>query len=159
MNEGDVAAAEAVFADLSAHWRATPTLQTNLATCQMRLGKLEEGMATLDRATRYLALTPGMRNNRGLVLKLPGRFDEARRDFEWAAAEDPTYEPVRINLISLPVLDQPDPVRARRKAQDSFRRFRGSPRAPVVRALMDSLETRSARERENAHTPGGPVQP
>jgi len=145
MNDGKVSDAEAIFQDLALHWRATPTLLTNLAACQMREGRYEEGLATLDRATRYLTLTPGMRNNRGLALKFLGRFDEARREFERAVAADPSYQPARINLIQTLALDRPDPVAARRAAQDFYRLFPDSRRTGVVRALMDSLAARTAR--------------
>ena len=142
MNSGQVEEAAATFEDLARAGRSTPTLLSNLASCQMRLGRLHEGLATLDRATEHLTPTPGMRNNRGLALKLLGRHDEARIEFARAIAEDPAYEPARVNLISLLTLDRPDPPVARREAEDFLRQFPRSPRALIVQGLLDSLRLR-----------------
>lgn len=142
MNDGRVAEAGSVFAELERTWRASPTLLANLAACQMRTGRLEEGLATLDRATRHLTPTPGMRNNRGLALQLLGRREEAMREFESAIADDPRYEPARVNLIRLLATSQDE--RERTRALDEGRGFLEdfpqSGQAPVVRSIVDTLQ-------------------
>jgi Flp pilus assembly protein TadD len=145
MNEGRVAEAEATFSELARTWKKTPTLLANLAGCQMRLGRMEEGLKTLDEATRGSTPTAGMRNNRGIALKLLGRLPEARREFELAIAEDPSYRPARVNLIRLLTVDSPDLPRARRESDDFLRLFPDAPEAPQIRAIADTLLKSSAR--------------
>jgi len=86
-----------------------------------------------------------MRNNRGNALRLLGRRDEARREFERAIQEDSGYLPARVNLLSLLVFDIGDAKAARAHASDFLRRFPSAPEAGQVRALLDSLEARSGR--------------
>ncbi len=145
MNDGRLEEAEAIFTDLLRGWRRTPGLLSNLANAQLRQGRLNEGLATLDEASRAMTPTAGMRNNRGIALRLLGRFDEARSEFEAAIAQEPEYRPARVNLLTLLVLDHPDPGVARRVADDFLVRFPSAPEAPQVRALIDSLDRRSRR--------------
>jgi tetratricopeptide (TPR) repeat protein len=123
----------------------TPTLLANLAACQMRLGRLEEGLATLDEATRLTPPTPGMRNNRGNALRLLGRTAEARREFERTIVEDPSYLAARVNLISLLAFDLRDSLAARASAGEFLRLFPGAPETASVRAVFDSLRVRAGQ--------------
>jgi protein O-mannosyl-transferase len=143
MNQGRAAEAETIFRDLVAHWKRTPTLLANLAGCQMRLGRLEDGLATLDEATKISTPTPGMRNNRGIALMQLGRAAEARREFEAAIADDPSYAPARVNLTFL--LARDDAPAARSQAEEFLRRFPGAAEAARVRALVDTLGTGRGR--------------
>ncbi len=104
----------------------------------MRLGHLEEGLATLDEATKGSTPTAGMRNNRGIALKLLGRRDEARGEFEAAIAEDPSYRPARVNLLQM-LIEDGRAADACRIADDFLRRFPDAPEAARIRALSDSL--------------------
>ena len=145
MREGRIAEAEGVFRELARSGARTPTLLANLAACQMRLGRVEEGLATLDEATRLTPPTPGMRNNRGNALRLLGRTAEARREFEAAIAEEPSYLPARVNLISLLAFDLNEPSTARTSAGEFLRLFPDAPECASVRAVIDSLDARSGR--------------
>lgn len=141
LNEGRASESEAIFRELLRDWKRTPTLLANLANAQMRQGRLEEGLATLDEAERGMTPTAGMRNNRGIALKLLGRRAEARRQFEAAIAQDPSYRPARVNLIDLLLADRLDPEAGRRAAGDFLARFPSAPETPRIRALVDSLGT------------------
>lgn len=101
LNRGRAAEAEAVFRDLAEHWRASPTLLANLANAQIRLGRYEEGLTTLERATRGSTPTPGMRSDRGIALWRMGQAEEAERQFRAAIEQAPDYLPAQVNLISL----------------------------------------------------------
>ncbi len=136
MNEGRAAEAERVFRELVTTWHRTPTLLANLAGCQLRLGKNEEGLATLDEAIRSSTPTPGMRNNRALALQALGRLDEARREFEAALARDPRYRPARVNLIFLLAGAMQKPEEARIEANRYLELFPNGPEAARVRELL-----------------------
>ena len=142
LNEGRVEEAEPVFEELRRTWRRTPTLTANLAACRLRRGHYEEGLALLDEATRNSSPTSGMRNNRGLALQMLGRVDEALREFAAAAADDPHYQPARINRIRL-LATEGEVEAARAEGGEFLRRFPGSPHSATVRAVLDTLAVRS----------------
>jgi tetratricopeptide (TPR) repeat protein len=140
MNDGKVAEAGVLFEELERTWFASPTLLANLAGCQMRTGRLEQGLATLDRAMRHLTPTPGMRNNRGLALQLLGRREEALEEFSRAVNEDPAYEPARINHIRLLASGgTADNAAAIREGERYLGDFPRSRNAPAIQEILDSL--------------------
>ncbi|MBK8231955.1 MAG: hypothetical protein IPK72_15540 [Candidatus Eisenbacteria bacterium] len=138
MNENRAAEAERVFSDLYRNWRQSPSLLANLAGCQLRLGKFEEGLRTLDQATANSTPTAGMRNNRGLALRALGRHQEARSEFEQAIVQEPDYRPARANLVFLLARELALPEEARTAAAEYLRRFPKGPEADAVRAVLGS---------------------
>ena len=104
---GDIGSAAQTFKDYTDRFPGHSDGWTNLADCQLQLGKFDEGVRSADRAIKLAPDLASLRVTRGDVFQRLGRLQEAVADYKAALKLTPTDdETLKKASLCLLQLDQ-----------------------------------------------------